>query len=106
MAEDAKAEELIDALRESFARQIREVLHELPAHQALQMADALCAVQCDVLAGLRVRYRAKQAVDSNAVIEDWRRGVPLREIMQRHNISRSAAYKLHPSRRLRAGEGG
>lgn len=106
MAEDARADDFTDQLRESFADRIRCVVRDLPAHQALQLADALCAVQLDVLAGLRVAYKAKRQIDGEAVAEDWRRGMSLAEITAKHRISRSAAYKHHPNklaRRARAG---
>lgn len=99
MSDDVKADEMAARLAEAFASTIRTAVAGLPAHQALQLADTLCSVQLDVLAGLRVSYRAKPAVDAEAVTEDWRRGLPVQEITKRHGISRSAAYKLHPSKR-------
>lgn len=101
MADDAKADEYLDQLRTGFAERIRDAVRDLPAHQALQLADALCAVQLDLLAGMRVTYRAKPAVDAAQVTEDWRRGLTVSEIMQKHGISRSAAYKHHPNRAAR-----
>jgi len=105
MADDAKADEYLDQLRDSFAERIRDVVRDLPAHQALQLADSLCAVQLNLLAGLRVTYRARPAMDTEQITEDWRRGLGLSEIMQKHQISRTTAYKYHPSRwgRRRAG---
>lgn len=106
MAEDVKAAELLDQLRTQFAEQIRDTVRDLPAHQALQLSDALCQIQLSLLAGLRVHYPAPKKVDGDAVAEDWRRGVPLAEIMRIHKISRTTAYKHHPSppkRRRRAG---
>ncbi len=98
MADDAKADEMLDQLRDSFARQIRQAVVTLPPHQALQLADALCTVQMDVLAGLRVHYRARAVVDGESIAEDWRRGKSLAEIMHDHKVSRSAAYKFHPNK--------
>lgn len=98
MADDAKADEYLDQLRAGFAERIRDTCRDLPAHQALQLADSLCSVQLDLLAGLRVTYRAKRAIDAAQVTEDWRRGLALTEIMRKHGISRSAAYKHHPMR--------
>lgn len=98
MAEDAKADEMTDALRTSFAESIRRGVPDIPAHHALQMADTLCAVQADVLAGLRVTYRARPEIDADAVTEDWRQGKLIGEIVAKHKISRAAAYRLHPSK--------
>lgn len=98
MRDDAKADDMVDQLREAFARNLRTALTGLPAHQALQLADTLCTVQLDVLAGLRVTYRAPPPVDGEAITESWRRGKSLREVMDEHKISRSAAYKYHPSK--------
>lgn len=101
MADDAKAEEFLDQLRDSFARNIRTAVADLPPHQALQLADALCAVQLDVLAGLRVSYKARPHVDGEAIAEDWRRGRVLAEIMRDHSCSKVTAYKYHPNRQPR-----
>lgn len=98
MAEDVKGEELTEVLRESFAKSIRIALTGLPAHQALQLADTLCTVQLDLLAGKRVRYKAKPEVDGEAITEDWRRGVPLGEITVKHGVSKPTAYKYHPGK--------
>lgn len=98
MADDAKAEEMIGPLRDNFARQIRTAMAELPPHIALQLADSLCAVQLDVLAGMRVTYRSKPVLDADAIIEDWRRGASLGEIMGKYKISRTTAYKFHPNK--------
>lgn len=100
MAEDAKADEMTDKLRSTFAESIRNGVAGIPAHHALQLADVLCAVQMDVLAGLRVTYRAKPVIDTEAVTEDWRRGLPIGEILAKHKISRAVAYRLHPSKRV------
>ena len=101
MADDAKAEELLEQLRDGFNRRIRETLRDYPPHQALQLADALCTVQLDVLAGMRVSYKAKPPVDGDAVTEDWRRGRTLSEIMKDHECSRVTAYKYHPNKAKR-----
>lgn len=101
MADDTKADEHIDQLRDHFAQQIRDTVRDLPAHQALQLADSLCTIQLTLLAGLRVTYRTRPTVDAERVTEDWRRGLSLGEIMQKHGISRSAAYKHHPNRAAR-----
>ena len=98
MAEDAKADEFVAPLREQFAEQIRSTVRDLPAHQALQLADTLCSVQLALLAGLRVSYRATAKVDAEAIAEDWRRGMSIAEIAQKHKISRSTAYNYHPER--------
>lgn len=104
MSEDVKADEMAVQLYEAYGRTIQQAVVGLPAHQALQLADTLIAVQQDVLAGLRVTYKAKPAVDGEAIAEDWRRGRTLQEIMQAHGVSRSAAYKHHPNKaRRRAG---
>ncbi|MGV8959215.1 MAG: hypothetical protein ACOH1V_02350 [Stenotrophomonas sp.] len=98
MADDIKADELVDQLRTSYAESIRMVDPGTPAHAALQLADLLVAVQLDVMAGKRVSYRARIEFDGDAIAEEWRRGVPLQEIMRKHKCSRSAAYKYHPSK--------
>jgi hypothetical protein len=106
MAEDAKADEMTDTLRTSFAESIRRGVPDIPAHHALQMADALCAVQADVLAGLRVTYRARPEVDVEAIAEDWRQGRSIGEIVEKHKVSRSMAYKCHPSKTVRPAKQG
>ncbi len=98
MAEDVKGEELTEVLRESFAKSIRIALTGLPAHQALQLADSLCTVQLDLLAGKRVSYKAKPVVDGDAIAEDWRRGLPLGEITSKHGVAKVTAYKYHPGK--------
>lgn len=106
MPEDIRAEDMVEQLRTSFAERIRGVVSDLPAHQALQLADALCAVQCELLAGMRIAYRASQAVDGQAIAEAWRQGKPLAEIRREFGISKSTAYKHHPNRnakRVRTG---
>lgn len=98
MAEDVKGDALTHELRESFAKTIRTAVAGLPAHQALQLADTLCSVQLDVLAGLRVSYKAKPTVDGLAIAEDWALGKPLREVMRDNKCSRVTAYKYHPTK--------
>ena len=98
MADDAKADDLVDQLRDNFADNIRKAVTGLPAHQALQLADTLCRVQLDVLAGLRVSYKAAPKVDADAVAEDWMQGMPLKEIMRKHGISKTTAYQHHPGK--------
>lgn len=102
MAEEARAEEMTDQLRDAFAASIRRMVADLPAHHALQLADTLCSVQNDVLAGKRITYRARNPIDADAIAEDWRRGMPLGEIVRKHQCSRSTAYKCHPNRQHRA----
>lgn len=98
MAEDAKADEMTDTLRSSFAESIRSGVPGIPAHHALQLADVLCTVQADVLAGMRVTYRAKAEIDGDAITEDWRRGLSIGEIVGKHKVSRPTAYKYHPGK--------
>lgn len=98
MADDIKADELVDQLRDSYAASIRAAEPGIPAHSAFQLADILVTVQLDVMAGKRVSYRARVDLDGDAIAEAWRRGVPVQEIMRAHRCSRSAAYKYHPSR--------
>ncbi len=95
---DVKAEELVDQLRDQFAEQIRTVAREIPPHQALQMADALCTVQLATMAGLRVSYKAGPKVDGDAIAEDWMQGMTIGEIVKKHKVSRPTAYKYHPSK--------
>lgn len=106
MAEDAKAEDLVEQLRETFAATIRTTLAGYPAHQALQLADQLCGIQLALLSGMRVTYKAQTKVNAVQVAEDWRRGMSIGEITAKHRISRAAAYKHHPNgatRRARSG---
>lgn len=104
MAEDAKAEEFTDALRQAFAANIRTAVAGVPAHIALQLADALCQVQLDTLAGKRVSYKAARVIDGEAITDAWRRGKTIGEIVQEHGCSRRTAYNYHPdkARRRRA----
>lgn len=106
MREEAKADDLLDPLRTAFADSLRQAMADLPAHQALQMADQLCTVQLEVLAGLRVTYRTTAPVDGAAIAEDWRRGLSLGEITVKHKVSRSAAYKYHPNKSARRAKAG
>lgn len=103
---DVKAEEMVDQLRDQFADQIRSLSREIPAHQALQMADALCTVQLATMAGLRVTYRAEPKVDGDAIAEDWLRGMKIGEIVKKHKVSRPTAYKYHPSKDTAAAKAG
>lgn len=98
MSDDAKADEMLDQLRDAFAKNIRKAVSDLPAHQALQLADALCAVQLDVLAGLRVSYRTREPIDGAAIAEAWAQGKSLREVMQDCGCSKVTAYKYHPTK--------
>jgi hypothetical protein len=106
MAQDAKADELLDSLRDSFVASLRAAALGLPAHQLLQLADTLCSVQLEVLAGMRVRYRSLAEVDAAAITEDWRQGRSLGEITAKHGCSRSTAYKHHPNRDARRAKAG
>lgn len=98
MADDIKADELIEPLRDSYAQSIRTMEPGIPAHAALQLADALLAVQLDVLAGKRVSYKAKPPIDGEAIAESWRLGMPVEEVMRKHGCSRPTAYRWHPSK--------
>lgn len=102
MTEEAKAEDLVGDLREAFASRIRESARDLPAHQALQLADTLCSVWLDRLAGMRVTHRAKPPVDAERIAEDWARGLSVEEIVSKHRCSRATAYRSHPSKRKQA----
>ncbi len=102
MSEDANADELTDALRTAFAERIRSAVSGLPASQALQLADTLCHVQIDLLAGKRVRFKAAKAIDADAITEDWRRGLLIKEIVDKHGCSRVTAYRYHPKKRKSA----
>lgn len=93
---DAKADELLDQLRDEFTRQIRQAIAELPGHQALQMADALCRIQLEVMSGLRVSYRKQSGPDGDAISEDWANGLSPAEIQRKHRVSRATAYRYHP----------
>lgn len=98
MSDDVKADEVATQLYEAFGKTIQQAVAGLPAHQALQLADTLCAVQLDVLAGLRVSYKSKPVVDAAAITEDWRRGLTVQEITKKHGVSRPTAYKHHPNK--------
>jgi hypothetical protein len=105
MANDAKAEETISSVRDAFSSAIREAIADFPAHQALQLADRLCTVQLELLAGMRVTYRRAPDVDGEAIAEDWRRGLSIGEITLKHGVSRPTAYKYHPNKTARAKAG-
>jgi hypothetical protein len=106
MAKDAKADEFLDALRASFADSLQAAALDLPAHQVLQLADALCGVQLEVLAGMRVRYQPLPEVDAEAITDAWRKGASLGEVKQRFRISRATAYRYHPNRAARRAKQG
>lgn len=97
MTTDTKAEELVDELRQAFEGQIRDSLRSLPPHMALQLADALCTVWLDTIAGLRISAKAKPKVDGEAIAEDWARGLSAVEIRHKHGCSRATAYNYHPN---------
>lgn len=94
MALDAKADEMIDEIRDAFAGAIRQAVAGLPACQALQLADHLCGVQLEVLAGLRVSYRAAPKLDAEALSEDWARGLGVTEIVRKYGCSRATVYRV------------
>lgn len=106
MADDAKAEEMTDQIRDKFAETIRQTLIGTPPHLALQCAATLCAIQAELLAGMRITYRALPAVDATAILEDWRRGLSIREITNKHQCSRVTAYKHHPNKTVRRAKSG
>src|SRR5688500_14597670 len=106
MAEDAKGDEYIEPLRDAFVESLRGAGVDLPAHQVLQLADALCTVQLHVLAGERIRYRSLREVDGAAITEDWRLGLSLEEIRRKHKVSKVTAYKYHPSRATQLAKAG
>lgn len=101
MADDVKADDLVDQLRDQFSTQIRNTFRDVPAVEALQLAATLCDVQREMLAGLRVTYKARPAIDGDAITESWRRGLTLKDIMKAHGCSRAAAYKYHPNQQER-----
>lgn len=105
MSESVKIEDLVDHLRDIYRRQLVTVMAGIPTHEALQLADALLQSQIEALAGMQVRYSAKPPVDGASITEAWRRGVPLKEIMGAHQVSRATAYRFHPSRRGAEGGG-
>lgn len=98
MADDVKADEYTDELRRRFAHSISRGVAGIPAHHALQLADVLCMVQADVLAGKRVAFKARIECDGEAIAEDWHCGLSPTEIMRKHGISKAAAYKYHPNK--------
>lgn len=98
MADDVKADDFTDELRRRFAQSISRGVAGIPAHHALQLADVLCVVQADVLAGKRVAYKARVECDGDAIAEDWHVGLSAAEIARKHGISKAAAYKYHPNK--------
>lgn len=101
MAEDIKADELLDQLRDSYVASIRASEPGIPAHAALQIADMLVTVQLDVFAGKRVSYRSRPDVNGAAICADWHAGLTIGEITRKHGVSRTAAYKYHPGRAVK-----
>ncbi|TWG93592.1 hypothetical protein L599_001200000520 [Luteimonas sp. J16] len=101
MAKDANADELVDQLRDQFNKQIQDTIRGLPPYQSLQLADSLCRIQLDVLAGTRVLFKAKRKVDREAVIEAWRKGATIETLMRDFNISQSYAYEILPAKSRR-----
>ncbi|WP_447940111.1 hypothetical protein [Pseudoxanthomonas mexicana] len=101
MADDAKAEDFTTPLRTEFAATISKAVPGIPAHHALQLADTLCSIQADVLAGKRVTFRARPQIDGEAITEDWRKGMSLPEIRAKHGVSKPTAYKYHPNAKAR-----
>lgn len=101
MTEEANADELVDPMRDAFAQNIRDTVRELPAHQALQLADNLCLIWLDQLSGMRVTYRLKPMPNGHAIAEDWAKGVHISEIMKKHKCSRATAYRYHPNKNNR-----
>lgn len=99
MADDVKADDFTDELRRRFAQSISRGVGGIPAHHALQLADVLCMVQADVLAGKRVTFKVQPECDGEAIAEDWHCGLSLAEIMRKHGISKATAYRHHPNRR-------
>ncbi len=104
MADDVKADDYTDALRKRFAQSISKGVAGIPAHHALQLADVLCTVQADVLAGKRVSFKAAAKVDGDGITDAWQRGLSLGEVMRQFQVSQSTAYKYHPNRMQRRGE--
>lgn len=98
MSDKVKADDLVPALRDAFARNIREALAGTPSAQALQLADQLCTVWKEQLAGLLVDGgSAAKRIDGAAISADWGDGRTLAEIMTKHDCSRRTAYNYHPS---------
>lgn len=104
MANYTMIEEMIDQLRAAYAAQISTVMRELPAHMALQLADDLCRVQVETLAGLRIAYRPARKVDEEAVISSWRRGSAIPSLMREFDISRATVYRIIQPARATARE--
>lgn len=97
--DDVRAEEVVEALRARFATALCEALGDLPPAQAMQMADGLCTIWMESLAGLRVTHRAEptSCVDGAAIARAWHDGLQVTEIMRRHGCSRATAYRYHPT---------
>jgi hypothetical protein len=102
MSDKVKADDLVPAMREAFVRGIRETLAGTPTAHALQLADRLCTVWREQLAGLLVDGGSPgRRIDGAAIRADWGDGKTLAEIMARHECSRATAYNHHPSRTTR-----
>lgn len=96
MADDVRAEEFREQLRETFAARIRSAAPDLPPAQALQLADALVTTQMDVLAAKRVTYRSPEPTGGSEITDSWNEGMKIGEIMARHSCSKATAYRWHP----------
>lgn len=98
MADDVRAEEVTPELQKALAEAVGQAL-EVPGAFAYQCAVLVCDVILSKLAGMRVTYPALPEFDADAVGNDWDSGLSWKQITRKHGISKSTAYKYHPSRR-------
>lgn len=98
---DIKIEEETEALRAEFAKALHFAISGLPSAQAFQAADHLCVILQSHLSGHRVTFPAQPKYDGDAIAEDWRSGLSIDAIMQKHGCSRATAYQHHPTKRKR-----
>jgi hypothetical protein len=98
MSDDAHLDEVMDQLETAFGVVIRDCFGSLPPMLARYTATRLCETLRDELRGMRVTVPARNRVDAEAILRDWRDGLGLHQVMERNACSRATAYRYHPSR--------
>jgi hypothetical protein len=96
---DIKIEEETEALRAEFAKALHFAISGLPSAQAFQAADHLCVILQAHLSGHRVTFPAQPKYDGEAIAEDWRAGMGVEQITEKHGCTRPTAYKYHPQKK-------
>lgn len=99
MAHNLKAEELSEEVRDLFSKVIQRHLSEINRYCASRLADALWLATCQELAGMRVTFKAARAFSPEAITASWRNGLSAKQVMAKHKVSKTTAYKYHPSKR-------